>query len=237
MAVDLKPLLLYLDFTKSPAEIIVELINYCNGTSLTVDMLTFSQPPTAMVGVHNTMVEASSTSNSYHNGTVEITYNRIDYEDYFADKDLYLIAEAGASWISDLIPTINEKYKLNLTRDDYIDAPLPDSDEAGVMGASFVLKANPRSLIFIGQIGMRVTNNQTTPAIEHDTALRTYTFTNAMPLRIKHNMNSVDFIESIRGVDNRRIFANIVVIDEMEFLVEFTEPESGKITVAFGVNN
>jgi len=236
MAVEPKPLLLYLDFTKPPAEIIVELINYCNGTSLTSDMLTYGLPA-VITGNHNTVVIASSTSTSPYEGDLEVTYNRIDLGEYFADLDKFLVAEDGARYVSDIIPQINATYKLNLTRDDYLDAPLPDSSQTdSSQGASFVLKANPRSLIFIGQVALRVTNNDTTPALEQNVVIRTYIFQDEMPLRIKHNMNSVDFIESIRGVDNRRIYANVVAVDEMEILVEFTEPESGRITIAFGIN-
>lgn len=237
MAVDLRPLLLYLDFTKSAAEIIVELINYCNGTSLTSDMLTYKLPPTVISGNHNTVVEATATPTSPYEGMMEVTYNRIDLGELFESFDKFLVADSGARYISDIIPLVNAKYKLNLTRDDYLDGPLPDSSQANPeTGSSFVLKANPRSLIFIGQVSLSVTNNETTPTLEQNCVMRTYIFQDAMPLHIKHNMNSVDFIESIRGVDNRRIYANVVVINEMEILVEFTEPESGRITIAFGIN-
>lgn len=237
MAVDLKPLLLRLDLSKSAAEIIVELINYCNGTSLTSDMLTYVIPPSSITGTHNTVVIARSTPTSPYEGEMEVTYNRIDLGELFAELDPYLVADSGAKYISDVIPLINEKYKLNLTGDDYLDGPLPDSSLTPVSeGASFVLKANPRSLIYIGQAALRVTNNETTPALEQQCVIRTYIFKDAMPLIIKHNMNSVDFTESIRGVDNRRIYANVVAVDEMEIMVEFTEPESGRITIAFGIN-
>lgn len=233
MAVDPKPLLQYLDLTKPASQVIVDLINYCNGTTLTADMLTYEIPPQAIDGEHNTIVKANSTSSSYYEGSVEITYNRIDFADVFQGLSDYLVAESSVSFVSDLIALINATYKLNLTRDDFLDAPL---SESGADAVSFVLKANPNSLIYVGETTLRVTNSHTTTATEENVIMRTYTFVDQMPLRIKHNMNTVDFMESIRGIDNRRIFANVVVIDEMEFEVEFTEPESGRITVIFGVN-
>ena len=64
----------------------------------------------------------------------------------------------------------------------------------------------------------------------------TFSFESALVWRIKHTANTKNFVETVFSVDGQRIYGNVRVIDNTEFLVEFTEPESGKITVVFYLN-
>lgn len=64
----------------------------------------------------------------------------------------------------------------------------------------------------------------------------TFSFESALVWRIRHTANTKNFVETIISVDGQRVYGNIQIIDNTEFLVEFTEPESGKITVVFYLN-
>lgn len=72
--------------------------------------------------------------------------------------------------------------------------------------------------------------------VQQSFAIRTYNFQDALTLSVKHDMGSTSFTEAIRGSGGERIYANVVVIDNSEFVVEFTEPTSGSITVTFCLN-
>jgi hypothetical protein len=67
-------------------------------------------------------------------------------------------------------------------------------------------------------------------------AIRNYRFLNADTLHVKHNMGSTSFVETITGSGGERIYANVRVVDNTEFVVEFTEPVSGTVTVTFCLN-
>lgn len=66
--------------------------------------------------------------------------------------------------------------------------------------------------------------------------VRVYTFPTSLTWRIVHNAKTVDFVESVKNLELERIYANVKIVDENEFLVEFTEPESGTVSVVFHVN-
>lgn len=66
--------------------------------------------------------------------------------------------------------------------------------------------------------------------------VRTYAFQNALTLHVKHNMRSTKFTESITNVLGRKLYADVTPVDDSEFVVKFTEPESGSVTVVFCTN-
>lgn len=72
--------------------------------------------------------------------------------------------------------------------------------------------------------------------VQQGFAIRNYNFQDTQILHVKHNMNSTKFVETITDVTGRRLHANTYPIDPTEFVVEFTEPESGSVTVVFCIN-
>lgn len=66
--------------------------------------------------------------------------------------------------------------------------------------------------------------------------IHTFSFDSAIIWSIKHTANTNNFVETIINVNGQRVYGNVRIIDNTEFLVEFTEPESGKITVMFYLN-
>ncbi len=65
---------------------------------------------------------------------------------------------------------------------------------------------------------------------------KTYSFADTLELRIKHNMGTRVFSTTIIASDNAEVKASISPIDDNEFKVGFTDPESGRINVIFYLN-
>lgn len=148
----LEPTMAVSDFTKLPAEIIIDLINFDNGTSLPPDGLTFGVPTVLSEGTHNTTVVATAVADSYYEGSVTLTYNRIDLNEVPGIRSKQFVMGTAVN-ISDLIPQINEAYQLNLQLADFIDGPLPTLPLSGSNPeVAFELIAGPESLIFHNRV-------------------------------------------------------------------------------------
>ena len=65
---------------------------------------------------------------------------------------------------------------------------------------------------------------------------KSYNFDSTLELHVKHNMGTHVFSTIIIGNDNAEVKAQITPIDDSEFKVNFTTPESGRITVTFFLN-
>lgn len=147
--------MLITDFTKSPEQIIVDLINYDNDTNLLPHLLTFSKP-LPRTGSSNTHLIATAIPSAHYTGSVTLDYNRINFADVPGARSIN-ISIGTATQISDLIPQINRKYRLNLTPEDYINFQLPrfnsDDDEES---QPFSLVAAPDSLIFINSVVLNI---------------------------------------------------------------------------------
>ena len=55
--------------------------------------------------------------------------------------------------------------------------------------------------------------------------------------RVVHNMGTRDFTEAIKNSEGRPLYANVTIIDLNEAWVEFTEEESGTITIIFDLGS
>jgi len=62
---------------------------------------------------------------------------------------------------------------------------------------------------------------------------KTFWFPSSMVWHVVHNLDCLHFHESIRNKAGRKVFAHVELINEKEFLVEFTEPEEGFLNVIF----
>lgn len=63
--------------------------------------------------------------------------------------------------------------------------------------------------------------------------MRKYDFASALKVHVQHDLNTRDFEEKIRDVEGNRIFANVKILDDNAFEIEFTSPEEGHVTVVF----
>jgi hypothetical protein len=114
------------DFTKDPKQILLDLINDQNSSSLQVAMLTFGLP-TAATGsspARDTDLILTAVQGSGYTGSVTVSYNRVDMATIPGVRAT-VFQKGDATKISDLIPEINTAYQLALTTDDYVDGALP----------------------------------------------------------------------------------------------------------------
>lgn len=116
------------DMSRPFETIALELINAKNpGLNLQASDFTLG-PPTAATGLtdgRNTIIEVRSTPTSRYQGNAPVNYRRVDLDTIAAtDDDLIITTELTTI---DLLPAINERYELNLTAADIVDAPLPDT--------------------------------------------------------------------------------------------------------------
>lgn len=64
---------------------------------------------------------------------------------------------------------------------------------------------------------------------------KTYTFESTLQLTIPHNLGTKDYTFSIVNSEGQRVYAPDSAIDDNTFVVNFTEPESGTISVIFHI--
>ena len=68
------------------------------------------------------------------------------------------------------------------------------------------------------------------------TDFRRYNFeTPVMNFRIVHNMNTTQFIETVRDSSGNRMFARTEIENENVFNIHLTEATSGTVDVLFGI--
>jgi len=140
------------DFKKLPKQIIVDLINYDNDTSLEVELLTFANPVVTN-SKFNTSLVVTSVPDSHYVGSVTLKYDRIEIGSIIKDKSIN-IPVGFASTVSDLIPKINDHFGINLTSDDYIDNNLPILDNSLDEVKSFNITMHPNSLIYLKELNL-----------------------------------------------------------------------------------
>lgn len=142
------------DFTKDPHEIIVDLINNDNGTTLAANILSFSSPTATVSGsTRNTSVTISGTPTSGYVNNVDMQYDRINLaviSNYFSST----VNVTSPTHVSDLIPAINAQFKVNLTTDDYVNDVLGNPDSNGQIQVT--IQAASQSLVYYGSLALTV---------------------------------------------------------------------------------
>lgn len=147
MAALLAPQAVY-DLTKSANQLIIDLINASNGTALIPDSFSFSIPkPTGLKKLNTKITLTPVQGSNYDVGDVTVRYRRIQLGDIVNNQET-IIDATNFSYIADLIPQLNSAYQINLTENDYINAPIPS-----VLSQNELLSivANSQSLIYIGE--------------------------------------------------------------------------------------
>lgn len=148
------------DFTKPPEDVVIDLINFDNGTAFTPStLLVVNDPlavPKAPPAFRNTEILVRPTAATKKYGAARLWYNRILLSDVPRTRSIIFAAPTRATMISDVIPLINERYGINLTSKDYINASLPPVADGGRLIA---IQAAPNSLVYIGQLDVMVTGD------------------------------------------------------------------------------
>lgn len=152
------------DFSKTPSEIILDLINQVNSSNLTDALVTLGIPTvtTTSGATWNTDLTVTSKTGSGYSGSVVVNYNRLDVQGFLFGNALS-IPLGDKLKLSDCIPEINAALHVNITADDYIDATITDTAGAweGTPNETktIVMQMNPDSLVFIGTLTFTIHSN------------------------------------------------------------------------------
>jgi hypothetical protein len=143
------------DLTKAPDQIVLDLINTDNSTSLTLGLLDFGLP-TVTAGEtpeKNTTLTVTAKAGSGYTGSQVVQYNRVNLSTIpgIAEKEAtYQLGDALK--VSDLIDEINAMYGIKLVPADYVDADLPTFEGLPNEEHTVQLVAAADSLIYIGSL-------------------------------------------------------------------------------------
>jgi len=170
MIINSIPLLVKIDFTLPPEDLVVELINHDNGTDFKSKQLIFGIPELLSKGRHNSSVKVSASEKGYFSGSTILKYNRVDIKAVTFNKSTEFELTTQKT-IAEIIPLINARYSLRLTSADYIDGPLPTISPITNNDVSFDLVAAPTSLVFIGKMILKV---QLGDLIQLNTIIKSY---------------------------------------------------------------
>lgn len=135
---------------KPSVDLIIDLINVANSTSLNSTKISFEVPSVLSndPNNHNTGVKVVAVKGSGYIGDVDVTYNRLDIGLLFKNIALNLDVAKPAT-TKDLLPKLNSKYGLGLTIDDIEDNAVDMSGD-GPHTHTIVMKV--ASLAYIGQV-------------------------------------------------------------------------------------
>lgn len=138
------------DLTKLPKQIIIDMVNAKSRFALTPELVTFGLPTAAAQGeTKNTTLTLTAASGSGYKNAKTIKYNRLSFADILATAST-TFTKGDATKLSDLIPEINARYKLNIQAEDYEDVTLPEFTGTPNEEHKVNLTALADSLIFIG---------------------------------------------------------------------------------------
>lgn len=141
------------DYSKLPLDILLDLINYDHGTSLTTNHIHISAP--TVVQDNRVSVIASSVVGSGYSGQQTLRYNRVPIAALTALEPVQTVVIADVFSYQEVVQKFNEKYGVNLTIDDVtIDGKdLTDVSYVQPEGpvVDLVIAAKPGSFIWHGQ--------------------------------------------------------------------------------------
>ena len=117
------------DFTKSPQQIVLDLINYDNTSNLTLELVSLGLPNVTVDNANdrNTEIVVSSVEGGGYKGEVTVEYNRLQIQDFvpiMVEGGALSFPVGDALRFSDMIPEINVALGINLTEADYVDADI-----------------------------------------------------------------------------------------------------------------
>lgn len=143
------------DFTKLPEAILIDLINFDNGTSLTPSLLSFGSPHALANDTHlrNTSLQVTANPISNYTGSVVVYYNRIDLSVVPGVRSVDFLLPDTVSMVSDIIALINSRFSIRLTSADYQNDTLTELTDSFVQLA---ILAEPTSLVWINSLNIRI---------------------------------------------------------------------------------
>jgi hypothetical protein len=148
------------DFSKTPFQILLDLINEQHGTNLPETAVTFAAPvadaatddaPAHRLGAK---VTASATTGSGYKGSKEFNYHRVGLT-FMEANEPDLVVETHEASVHALLPFLNTTFGINLTTDDIEDTPIPVQEPDVMTQIELVAKAD--SLVFAGKQALTFT--------------------------------------------------------------------------------
>lgn len=130
----------------NPKQRILDLINFKNGTNLTLADVNFTTPeiPPTTNRIRNTKIFLVPTNGSNFYGVQEVWYNRI----HGSALGVINVTKGSAVSVYTLLTAINNSAGILLTSDDVYDATLPAPDAQGKVNVTLNFK--PTSYLFYG---------------------------------------------------------------------------------------
>jgi len=131
---------------------LLEVINRENNTALTWDQIAAGYPETinTPLAVRDTRVLIYGLNGKGYNGNVTIEYNRIDTAVLFRNI-VPFISTNPVKMLSDLLPFLNKKYGLSLTKDDIEDQSVAELGDAFLL----TVKVKPGCLAWQTDFALR----------------------------------------------------------------------------------
>lgn len=161
-----------LNYTRSPEQIIVDQINIDNTHQvLTVAELSFGAPTAGSFSGKDTKVTVTAVNGQGYKDARDIFYNRVDLANAAGALSTEF-ALGSAVNLSDLIPSINARYGINLTAADYTDVAIPAfPGSAPHETETLDIVAKATSLVWKGQLTITIDANDIslTTAIPNNT--------------------------------------------------------------------
>lgn len=144
-----------IDYTLSPEQLVINLINNDNGTTFKLKELIFGIPVLTENTKHNSKVLVSAAKDSYFTGQTTLRYNRVDISSLAIGKSIVFGIEDEVR-LSDIIAAINTRFNIALTPVDYIDALLPEIGVEPNERYDIDLVMADTSLVFINKLTLKV---------------------------------------------------------------------------------
>ena len=135
---------------KSGSELILDLINSENGTTITEEQLVFGEP-TASTEDGNTELNVAAAEDSPWSKFVDVKYDRLDLATLFAGQDVSVSVPKEAT-AADIICHLNFTYDLSLKVDEF--ELLPQDD--GAIPEPYKLRAKGNNLAYTGEFPLFV---------------------------------------------------------------------------------
>jgi len=151
------------DYTKSPEQILIDLINNDNAGAfpMTTALIEFAPATenTDAEATRDSIVVATAKAGSGYKGSQTFHYNRVDLANVPGTRPV-AFQKGDATLVSELVEEINLAFGINLTAADYIDVELPvfAGDEPHETG-QVVLTAKEGSLVWIGSLTLTINAN------------------------------------------------------------------------------
>lgn len=149
------------DYTKTPDQLLIDLINEDNNTNLLPNLVVFSEPVVEETegATKNTRINISAAVGSGYNDAVDLTYDRVPLGGFVGTIELVFLAEDPQNTtLVSLIPNLNTMLNINLTVDDFVDGPLPTFTDVPNQIIQVLVAATATSLVYIGDLSIGITN-------------------------------------------------------------------------------